>query len=154
PNFLMATVLLGWELGSSIGYAHRLRLIADRLAAAGRVPELDPWARLRREPLRGIFGPAPPVAHAPAEPRLFAYLSPAASGFAYAVAGIAKAALWGEAFIPHCPRREQSLLETVGITLHPEPPPLPEAIGRASLIFHHGGLDTAQMALAMGRPQL
>src|SRR5262249_55420426 len=59
PNFLMATVLLGWELGSSIGYAHRLRLIADRLAAAGHQPVLalrDPaavWqaAGQRRHPI-------------------------------------------------------------------------------------------------------
>jgi UDP:flavonoid glycosyltransferase YjiC (YdhE family) len=40
------------------------------------------------------------------------------------------------------------------VTVLREPPPLAAAVAGASLVFHHGGIDTAQTALALGGPQL
>lgn len=127
---------------------------AEALRIVYSVPELDPWTRLRREPLHGLFGPLSPMGDPPLQPHLFAYLAPDAPGFADWTAGLAEAGLPGEAFIPRCPAGERRLLEAAGITVRAEPPPLEETVGRASLVLHHGGIDTAQTALAMGRPQL
>ncbi len=116
------------------------------------LPELDPWNRQRRERLVGLWEPLAPIAP-PGEPRLFAYLVPQAPGFAAAATALARAGIAGEAFIPGCPPEFEPALAAGGIALKREPPPLVEAIGRASLVFHHGGLDTAQTALSLGRPQ-
>ncbi len=117
------------------------------------LPELDPWSRQRRERLNGLWEPAQPAAP-PDRPRLFAYLSPHAPDFAAAVTAIAGAGIAGEAFIPGCRSDLEHALAGGGVALTREPPPLAAAIGRASLVFHHGGIDTAQTALALGRPQL
>ncbi len=130
--------------------------VTQPFAEAARVPyglpELDPWSRQRRERLNGLWEPV--AASAPPDrPRLFAYLSPQAPGFAAAANAVARAGIPGEAFIPGCPPDLEPALAAGGIALMREPPPLAEAIGRACLVFHHGGIDTAQTALALGRPQ-
>ena len=117
------------------------------------LPELDPWSRQRRERLRGLWEPVAP-APPPDDPRLFAYLSPRAPGFAAAAAGLAGCGVGGEAYIPDCPPGLEPALAAGGIALTREPPPLARAIGRASLVFHHGGIDTAQTALVLGRPHV
>ncbi|HVG81865.1 MAG TPA: nucleotide disphospho-sugar-binding domain-containing protein [Methylomirabilota bacterium] len=117
------------------------------------VPELDPWTRERRERLNGLWEPVAP-AGPPASTRLFAYLTPKAPAFPAAAEGLARAGVPGEAFIPGCPDRLAAVLGAGGVELLREPPALAEAVGRASLVFHHGGMDTAQTALALGRPQL
>jgi EryCIII-like glycosyltransferase len=117
------------------------------------LPELDPWTRQRREQLNGVWERAAP-APLPAEPRLFTYLSPQAPAFPAAAEGLARAGLPGEAFIPDCPETVATALAGGGVTVLSEPPPLTAVLARASLVFHHGGFDTAQTALALGRPQL
>ena len=126
---------------------------AEAIRVPYGLPELDPWSRQRRERLHGLWeaaAPAPPAS----SPRLFAYLSPQAPVFRAAAEGLARAGIPGEAFIPDCPAPLQALLSAAGIALHRDPPPLAEAVAQASLVFHHGGIDTAQTALALGRPQL
>ncbi len=117
------------------------------------LPELDPWSARRHERLHGLWEPATP-APAPAGPHIFAYLSPQAVAFRAAAEGLARAGIPGEAYIPDCPADLEATLAAGRIALARRPPPLAAAIGRASLIFHHGGIDTAQTALALGRPQL
>jgi rhamnosyltransferase subunit B len=126
---------------------------AETIRVPYGLPELDPWSRQRRERLHGLWEPTAPAAP-PSSPRLFAYLSPQAPVFPAAAEGLARAGLAGEAFIPDCPAPLQALLAAGGMTLHRDPPPLAEAVARASLILHHGGIDTAQTALALGRPQI
>ena len=131
--------------------------ITQPFAEAARIvyslPELDPWSDRRRERLYGLWEPLPP-AEKPANRHIFAYLSPRAPGFAAAMAGLTGAGIAAEAFIPDLPPEHRNRLAAAGITLHDSPPPIGPAIGRASLVFHHGGIDTAQVALALGRPQL
>jgi rhamnosyltransferase subunit B len=131
--------------------------ITEPFAEAARVPyglpELDPWSRHRREALHGLWETIPPVQPC-GVPRLFAYLSPEAPSFATAVEALARAAIPGAAFIPGCPEELAARLEAGGVRAVKEPPPLAEAVTGASLVLHHGGLDTAQTALALGRPQM
>ncbi|HXV25323.1 MAG TPA: nucleotide disphospho-sugar-binding domain-containing protein [Alphaproteobacteria bacterium] len=131
--------------------------VTQPFAEAARVPyslpELDPWSRQRREGLAGLWEPVAP-SELPDRPRLFAYLSPQAPGFAVAVDALRRAGIASEAFIPGCPSDLEPILAASAVTLKREPPPLAEAIEGASLILHHGGIDTAQTALALGRPQL
>lgn len=130
--------------------------VTQPFAEAARVPyglpELDPWSHQRRERLNGLWEPVTPGAP-PDRPRLFAYLSPQAPGFAAAARAVAQAGIPGEAFIPGCPTELEPALAAGSVALTRDPPPLAEAIGRASLVFHHGGIDTAQTALVLGRPQ-
>jgi hypothetical protein len=131
--------------------------VTQPFAEAARVPyglpELDPWAAARREPLHGLWEAVAPAAP-PSSPRLFIYLSPEASAFAAAAEALARAGLPAEAFIPNCPAVLRAQLAAAGLQVLEEPPPLAAAIARAGLVFHHGGIDTAQTALALGRPQL
>lgn len=126
---------------------------ADAVRVPYALPELDPWTRDRRERLNGLWEPVAP-AEPPAAVRLFAYLTPQAPAFPAAAEGLARAGIPGEAFIPGCPERLATALGARGIAVLHDPPPLSVAIAGASLVFHHGGIDTAQTALALGRPQL
>jgi rhamnosyltransferase subunit B len=117
------------------------------------LPELDPWSRHRREALHGLWE-MPALAPMPAEPRLFAYLSPEAPSFATAVEALARAAIPGAAFIRGCPAELAARLAAGGVRALEEPPSLAKAIAEASFVLHHGGIDTAQTALALGRPQM
>ena len=130
--------------------------VTQPFAEAARVvyglPELDPWSGQRRERLCGSWQPIIP-ATLPDRPRLFAYLSPQTPGFMEAARAIAAARIPGQAYMPGCPPELEPALSASAIVVRPEPPSLIEAVGRASLVFHHGGHDTAQMALALGRPQ-
>jgi hypothetical protein len=131
--------------------------VTQPFAEATRVPyglpELDPWSGRRRERLAGLWEPAAP-ATPPSSARVFAYLSPQAPAFPVAAEALARAGIPGEAFIPGCPQTLADALARSGLSIAREPPPLAAAIARASLVFHHGGIDTAQTALALGRPQL
>jgi rhamnosyltransferase subunit B len=144
------------EVQSASGGATPER-VTQPFAEAARVPyglpELDPWSGQRRERLCGSWDPIPPTPP-PEHPRLFAYLSPQAPGFAGAANAVAAARIPGEAYIPGCPPQLESALLANGIVLRREPPPLTEAVGRATFVFHHGGNDTAQTALVLGRPQV
>jgi hypothetical protein len=126
---------------------------AEAVRVPYAMPELDPWTRTRREPLSGLWEPIAP-ADPPSSVRLFAYLTPQAPAFPAAAEGLARAGVAGEAFIPDCPDRLAGALTGRGVTVLREPPPLASAVAGARLVFHHGGIDTAQTALALGRPQL
>jgi rhamnosyltransferase subunit B len=126
---------------------------AEAVRVPYALPELDPWTRDRRERLNGLWEPVA-RAEPPASVRLFAYLTPQAPAFPAAAEGLARAGIPGEAFIPGCPERLAAALGARGIAVLRDPPPLSAAVAGASVIFHHGGIDTAQTALALGRPQL
>jgi len=117
-------------------------------------PEIDPHAGRRREPLAGPFEPVPEATPPPAEMLLFAYLSPEAKGFAELADGLSTLGGLATAYIPDCPAGTAEKLGQAGVKVLSEPPPLATAVAAATLIFHHGGIDTAQTALALGRPQI
>ena len=137
--------------------ALRPERVTQPFAEATRIPyglpELDPWTRQRRERLHGLWEPVSP-APTPTRPGVFAYLSPQAPAFPVAAEGLARAGVPGEAFIPGCPEAVAAALAARNVTVLRDPPALAAALARASLAFHHGGFDTAQTALALGRPQL
>jgi EryCIII-like glycosyltransferase len=117
-------------------------------------PELDPYAEVRHEPVLGPL--VMPAAQAPpvGPPRLFAYLHPTAKNFPALVRGLAQSGIEGECYLPNCPAIASDVLVAAGLKVHAEPPPLGAAIAGASAVLHHGGIDTSQIALALGRPQL
>src|SRR5690606_19468645 len=45
-------------------------------------------------------------------------------------------------------------LEQTGIKVHTTPPPLRDALQRASMLIHHGGIGSLEEAAMAGRPQL
>jgi len=59
-----------------------------------------------------------------------------------------------EAFVRDLPDRMKSALRARNMHVHETPPPLAEVAERASLIVHHGGIGTAETAMALGRPQI
>ena len=127
---------------------------AEAARLAHGFPEIDPHAGRRREPLAGPFEPVPETTPPPAEMLLFAYLSPEAKGFPELADGLSTLGGLATAYIPDCPADTAEKLGKAGVKVLSEPPPLATAVAAATLIFHHGGIDTAQTALALGRPQI
>ena len=132
--------------------------ISAAFAAAERFvyvfPELDPYAEGRREPALGPFVMPAPIPPPEGQPRLYAYLNPAANNFPSLVRGLAQAGIAAECYLPGCPAIASDVLLAAGIKLHGEPPPLASAVSASSVVLHHGGIDTSQIALALGRPQI
>jgi UDP:flavonoid glycosyltransferase YjiC (YdhE family) len=59
-----------------------------------------------------------------------------------------------EAFVRDADARLNESLRRGGIAVHETPPSMQFMLQRHHLVIHHGGIGTAQTALALGRPQL
>jgi hypothetical protein len=118
------------------------------------VPELDPYAPLRREPLY-----LPPEGLAefiepPIEPRIFLYLGAEMSGVEALVQAIADLGFPIEAYFGRDIAPLGRFLGLAGHTVHEKPPPLEDVLLRASHVISESGAYTCMNALAAGRPLL
>ena len=120
-------------------------------------PHLPGTRRLSRRPRPARGRPALAASGArgaPALPSFFAYLAAEYPGADLLLARLAGAGVRGEAYLRNASPATIGACRGAGLTVHDAPPPLSEAIARASLVIHHGSLGTAEAALAAGRPQL
>ena len=121
----------------------------------GTVPELDPHAEIRQDP---VVGPnredvLAPIA-APKSPRYFAYLSLDHKQTAPVLEGLAKSRLPGEVFVRGMTDDIAKKLARPHLTVHRAPVPIAEALARASVVIQHGSNGTSCAALTAGRPQV
>jgi len=90
----------------------------------------------------------------PATPRFYAYLTADFRQLRMALESLVNARLPGSVHIKRLtPTLRQYLVER-GIEVLDRAPPLEQAVARASVVIHHGGIATTMAALGMGRPQM
>ncbi len=116
-------------------------------------PELDPYDALRAQKADGPLEAHAPVP-LPATPRFYAYLAADFRQLRLALESLVNARLPGSVHIKRLtPTLRQYLVER-GIEVLDRAPPLEQAVARASVVIHHGGIATTMAALGMGRPQM
>lgn len=117
------------------------------------LPELDPYKSARAEPAAGpvqkLPAPQPLNESAP----VFGYLAGDEPRTARTIESLAKANVPCGLYIRQRPPEWARMVAGSAVTLYPGPQKMPDALAAASAIAHHGGLATAEMALALGRPQ-
>lgn len=118
------------------------------------LPEMDPYRPVRPTGHLGPLEELPPPSPPPATPSFFAYLNGEAHAVDFAVAGLAAIGVPGAVYLRNFPHERRERLRAKGVVIEDRPVPLPEALARAQVIVHHGGVKTSQMALAAGRPQV
>lgn len=132
--------------------------LADYFRAAGRfvfgIPELDPYAPLRREPLylppEGLASFIEP----PVVPRIFLYLSAEMSGLDEFVQAIVQLGFPIEAYFGRDIAPLGRFLALAGHTVHEKPPAFADVLMRASHVISESGAYTSMNTLAAGRPLL
>lgn len=133
--------------------------VTEPLRTAGRLvctlPELDPYAALRQDPVIGpVEGLQAPQPFPEGEPRFFAYVSLEHKKTRPFLRGLRASRMTGEIFARGMTDEIAASLKRPGLTVHREPQPMREIIARSSLIIHHGGNGTCCAALSGGRPQV
>jgi UDP:flavonoid glycosyltransferase YjiC (YdhE family) len=118
------------------------------------LPELDHYARVRREghvgPLVELLPPQP----WPEPPRFFAYLKATNPATGVILAALARSGFPGQAYVLGAKPEDRARLARPGVEILDAPPALNEVLKWARVVVHHGGINVAQQALAAGRPQL
>jgi rhamnosyltransferase subunit B len=118
-------------------------------------PRLDPYATHRREAALGPMAPSPPQRARPTgAPSWFAYVAADSPMAESLLDGLVATKIRGAAFIRKASDALVAKFESHGHVLHRSVPPLEEMLATASVIIHHGGINTAETALAMGVPQM
>ncbi len=116
--------------------------------------ELDAYRFARtHEVVEPFLPPAPPLPVAETS-EFFAYLSPDYRGANQILPHLAAAGLRGSAYIRGSPPAMVEAGRRAGVTVYDDPPPLEGVLARAAVLLHHGGLNSAEAALAAGRPQV
>ncbi len=129
-------------------------LVAGSARFVHTIQEIDAYKATRTdavvEPLRPPGPPLPP----PAPASFFAYLNAEYPGVDLILPELAAAGFHGAAYVRGAPARVVDAARRAGVAIHEEPVPLTPALANAAVVIHHGGLNTAEAALAAGRPQL
>ena len=84
----------------------------------------------------------------------FAYLSAEAKGIHQALSGLAESGERGEIYLRSASSEILEEASRLKLIVHTQPQDLPKAAAKARFLVHHGGLGTAEIGLALGRPQL
>ena len=129
-------------------------LIGGQARVVCTYPETDIYARLRIKPASGPLESPPAPLGRPLHRAVFAYLAADFAPTAKLLEVLARCGFPVEAFVRDLPDRMRGALRAANIRVHETPPLLVEVAERSNLIVHHGGIGTAEMALALGRPQL
>lgn len=132
--------------------------VTEPFRTAGRLvctlPELDPYAAQRQDPVIGpVEGLQKPQAQ-PSKRHFFAYVSMEHKKTKPFLRGLKASKMSGEIFARGMTDEVAKALTRPGLTVHREPQAMADVIGRASIIIHHGGNGTCCAALSGGRVQV
>lgn len=116
-------------------------------------PEIDVYASLRCSPASGALEKAPRLPP-PTSRGIFVYLAANHQGTAKCLQAVAESGLPARAFIRDADETLKTELRKRNVFVHDARPDLLSELVQASIILHHGGIGTAEIALASGRPQI
>jgi rhamnosyltransferase subunit B len=119
------------------------------------LPELDPYRSVRPEPALGPVQTLPAFhAQTPsAVPFIFGYLNRQDHRIADVLRSLVRSRISCGIYIRHRRPEWEQLVAGSTVRLYDEPQSLPTILPTATAVLHHGGLATAETALAAGRPQ-
>jgi hypothetical protein len=128
----------------------------DRPSAISGVREFDHYREHRKEGQHAKPSTLPEgeLVPPPDTPRLFAYLSNSHPMLAAIIGGLGRLEVQTEIFCRDLKPELRAYAEGYDVAFHTEAQDLPSLLPKVSLVVHHGGLGTAQLALLNGRPQL
>jgi UDP:flavonoid glycosyltransferase YjiC (YdhE family) len=129
-------------------------LVAGDWQGACTWPLLDPYRASRARPAIGPLGPTQAAGPDPGARGWFAYLSAEAPMAPAAIAALEAMPVRGGVFLRDGSASQRARLAAAGHEVHATPPDLAARLRRARLAIHHGGIGTAETALAIGVPQL
>ncbi len=129
-------------------------LLAAPVRSVCSFPELDPYNRVRSEPVLGPLEALPGLAPMPEHPSVFAYLSSEHPAIEHIVAALADLDVPVSVYFRGMGGAFARFLAARGIAVHDKPPPLAEAVRDASAVLSHANMITAHAALTAGRPQV
>ncbi|MCB1739079.1 MAG: hypothetical protein KDK91_01815 [Gammaproteobacteria bacterium] len=116
-------------------------------------PELDPYRECRHDPCLGTFeslaSPSPATGAG-----FYAYLAGDGRLTRRIASLLATSGVPGSLHVRDADPREWRMSRSADVSVLPAAPLLEQAVREASVVIHHGGLATAQVALALGRPQV
>ncbi len=128
------------------------------LAAGDRFPvffsELDAYREERTEPVYDPLDALPPPAPPNPPPGFFAYLTADNPNVEAYLSHLAMTGCPGTVYLRNSPPGLKERLRLQGLTVLDAPAPLADVVARSAVVVHHAGSNTANFALAAGRPQL
>ncbi len=116
------------------------------------LPDLDPFHVYRAQSAHGPLTRAPAPQAPPRTPRWYAYLRTAAPRLPELLGALVATGIPGSAYVHGLPPDAVAAWRARGLPLRTTPAPFPRTLAAASVLIHHGGLNTANEALALGRP--
>lgn len=133
--------------------------VTEPFRTAGRLvcslPELDPYATMRRDPVIGPVAQLPdPLPLPDGPPHFFAYLDLQHQAAWPVLEGLKASGMSGEIFCRGMNDQAATALQRPGLAVHREFQPFEEILARTTVILHHGSNGTCCAALAAGRPQM
>jgi len=118
------------------------------------LPELDFYGRHRQKPAIGTLTQLPPPLEEEPGEDYFGYLSLSYPHTAKVLEGLAQSGRSGRIYLRDATPQAIQTWRERGLLIHDRPQPMREAVGRARVVVHHGGVGTVETVLALGRPQL
>jgi len=118
------------------------------------MPETDPYAAYRTEPVHGPLQPPPALQPLPASGGFYGYFYAGHPLVGKLLPLLAEARISGSMFIHQATSEQRQAVSKLGFTVYGEPQPLDKVLGEARLVIHHGGAGVTAAALSVGRPQL
>lgn len=117
------------------------------------LPELDPYDAIRAERAAGPINPLPrPMPLAP-NGFIFGYLGGEDERVLGLLESLVRAQMTCRIYFRKRPVVAAAIVAGSAVQLLDAPQPMPEILAQASAVLHHGGLSTAEAALAAGRMQ-
>ncbi len=129
------------------------RLLDSPVRSVCTLPELDPYAALRSEPVLGPMGSLLAPTPMPEEPALFAYFAGDFADIEDLVLCLADMDVPVSIHIRGPGGSFARFLKGRGIHVYDEPAPLAEVMPKVSAVLNHGGTIAAHAVMA-GRPQV
>ncbi|MEZ6136406.1 MAG: hypothetical protein R3C53_16040 [Pirellulaceae bacterium] len=117
------------------------------------IPEIDPYREWRSEACDGIFEVAPPLQSSRGT-GFYAYLAECGDKARIVARSLLASGLPGSIYVRDAPVDRWELPATDCVKLLRVAPDLDTVIGSATVVVHHGGLDTTQAAIIAGKPQV
>ena len=116
------------------------------------LPDLDPFHAYRAIPADGPLTRPPAPQAPPRKTRWYAYLRAAAPRLPELLGALVATGIPGSAYVRDLAPEIATVWRACGLPLRTTPAPFPRTLAAASILIHHGGLNTANDALALGRP--
>lgn len=130
------------------------QLLATQARFVCSFPELDPYAKVRQEPLFAPVEALPSPSPLPASPSAFAYIAPEHDSIEALVLALRGLNFPVSVYFRGPAGAYGPFLRTQGIQVYSEPPPFEKVIREASAVISHANHITAHAALMAGRPQV